>query len=145
MLPEGSGDLLAYCINLDRRPDRRAFMDEQFEQTMGGLISRLKRSASLPANFLADLTRARDLRNVLSHRYFRIRAEEFTSSAGRLEMLTELAEAQTLFASVDEQIAAATDALAERAGTDLTVQERRVADYLSQAYARARRRDEARS
>jgi len=39
--PEGLGDLLAYCINLDRRPDRRAFMEAQFS-ALGLGVERLQ-------------------------------------------------------------------------------------------------------
>jgi hypothetical protein len=63
------------------------FMDDHFELTMGSLISRLRTSSKLAVTFDTDLSKARELRNFLVHRYFRERAEEFISRIGRHSML----------------------------------------------------------
>lgn len=119
------------------------FMDEQFELTMGGLISRLQTTTKLPTSFKAELKKTRELRNFLAHRYFRERAEDFISNSGRISMLAELQEAQRMFERADEQLKTAASNFAHIAGVDLTKQEQRVAEYLAQAYARAAARDAA--
>ncbi|MGO9545568.1 MAG: hypothetical protein ACLPPF_12355 [Rhodomicrobium sp.] len=113
------------------------FMDEQFELTMGGLVSRLRTSITLPPGFEAELTKAKELRNFLAHRYFRERAEEFISNRGRKAMLVELQKAQQLFERLDEELKTAADSFAKALGMSLTKQEQRVAEYMAQAYARA--------
>jgi len=127
----------------ERRFD--VFMDDHFELTMGGLISRLRNSSKLAATFDADLSKARELRNFLAHRYFRERAEEFISRMGRHSMLAELQDAQRLFEQVDEELKTAADSLASATGIALTNQEKRVAEYMAQAYARAAALDAAAS
>lgn len=113
------------------------FMDDHFDLTMGGLISRLRTSSKLAATFDEDLSKARELRNFFAHGYFRERAEEFISSIGRHSMLTELQEAQRVFERVDEELKTAALSLASASGIALTNQEQRVAEYMAQAYARA--------
>ncbi len=113
------------------------FMDKQFEETMGGLISRLLKSATLPAGFDTQLIKAKELRNFLIHRYFRERAEGFVSKMGRQAMLIELKKAQELFDAVEADLMVAVDGFAQAAGFSLTKQEQRVAEYLAQVYARA--------
>ena len=119
------------------------FMDEHFEMTMGALFSRLQKTATLPSTFDVEFTKARKLRNFLAHSYFRERAEDFISKAGRTAMLAELEEAQKLFARIDDELTAAARSLARAAGLELTKQEHRVAEYLATAYARASARDAA--
>jgi hypothetical protein len=123
------------ATDFERRFD--VFMDKQFEETMGGLISRLLKSATLPAGFDIQLIKAKEVRNFLIHRYFRERAEEFVSRTGRQAMLIELKEAQELFEAVDAQLTVAVDGFKQAAGFSLTKQEQLVAEYLAQAYARA--------
>lgn len=119
------------------------FMDDHFELTMGGLISRLRTSSKLAATFDADLSKAKNLRNFLAHRYFRERAEELISKIGRHSMLAELQAAQRLFERVDEELKTTADSLASASGIALTVQEQRVAEYMAQVYARATALDAA--
>lgn len=119
------------------------FMDDHFELTMGGLISRLRTSSKLAVTFDTDLSKAKELRNFLAHRYFRERAEEFISRIGRHSMLAELQEAQRLFERVDGELKTAANSLAQASGVALTNQEQRVAKYMAQAYARAAALDAA--
>jgi hypothetical protein len=121
--------------DFERRFD--IFMDEQFDLTMGGLISRLRTSSKLATSFDTDLTNAKQLRNFLAHRYFRERAHAFISKIGRKSMLAELQEAQQLFERVDQELARASNTFAQAVGVSLTKQEQRVAEYMAQAYARA--------
>lgn len=113
------------------------FMDDHFELTMGGLISRLRTSSKLADALDTDLSKAKESRNFLAHRYFRERAAEFISKVGRNSMLAELQHAQQLFERVDEELKTATNSLAQVSGVSLTNQEQRVAKHMAQAYARA--------
>lgn len=113
------------------------FMDDHFELTMGGLISRLRTSSKLANTLYTDLAKAKELRNFLAHNYFRERAEEFLSKVGRISMLEELQDAQRLFERVDEDLKTAANSLAQISGVSLTNLEQRAAEHMAQAYARA--------
>jgi hypothetical protein len=113
------------------------FMDDHFELTMGGLITRLRTSGKLAETVEADLSKAKELRNFIAHRYFRERAEELISKVGRNSMLAELQDAQQLFERVDEELKTAANSLAQVSGVSLTNQEQRAAEYMARAYARA--------
>lgn len=117
------------------------FMDEHFELTMGALISRLGRTAALPSGFDIELAKTRKLRNFLAHSFFRERAEEFISKAGRTAMLTELETAQKLFERINDELSVAVRKLIPAVGLDLTKQEELAAAYLATVYARASVRD----
>src|SRR5438034_11431655 len=81
--------------NRDRftRGDIDAFMDQQFENTLGKLIKTLRAEIALPADLEGILKQALKLRNWLCHDYFRERAREFMTEAGRAGMLAELEDA----------------------------------------------------
>jgi hypothetical protein len=114
------------------------FTNEQFDETMGGLITRLKDTRELPSNFdLRDLTRARDMRNLLAHRYFRVRADDFISIVGKQSMLTELQEAQKLFERVDTAVTDACLALADAAGVNRAALDGYIEKDLLSKHARA--------
>jgi len=117
------------------------FMDEHFELTMGALISRLRRTSALSSDFDIELANTRKLRNFLAHNFFRERAEEFISKAGRTAMLAELETAQKLFERVNNELGVAVRRLMPAVGLDLTKQEQLAADYLASVYARASARD----
>jgi hypothetical protein len=58
-----------------------------------------------PTQFVQrDLDQARNMRNWLAHRYFRDRAVQFMSPAGRVVMLQELDDATNLFLEVNERL-----------------------------------------
>lgn len=80
------------------------FMDAAFAMTFGRLSKELRRLGQ-PTHFLQqDLDQARDMRNWLAHRYFRDRAVQFMSPAGRAVMLQELNDATNLFLQVNERL-----------------------------------------
>jgi hypothetical protein len=80
------------------------FMDEAFAMTFGRLLKELRRTGQ-PTHFVQrDLDQARDMRNWLAHRYFRDRAVQFMSPAGRVVMLEELDDATNLFLQVNESL-----------------------------------------
>ncbi len=95
-----------------RLPEREAltqrdidqFMDEAFAMTFGRLLKELRRTGQ-PTHFVQrDLDQARDMRNWLAHRYFRDRAVQFMSPAGRVVMLEELDDATNLFLQVNKSL-----------------------------------------
>jgi hypothetical protein len=80
------------------------FMDEAFAMTFGRLAKELRRMGQPTRLVERDLNQARDLRNWLAHRYFRDRAVQFMSPAGRAAMLEELDDATNSFLRVNESL-----------------------------------------
>ena len=80
------------------------FMDEAFSMTFGRLLKELRRMGQSTHFLQRDLAQARDMRNWLVHRYFRDRAVQFMSPAGRVVMLQELDDATNLFLEVNERL-----------------------------------------
>jgi hypothetical protein len=114
------------------------FADELFDETMGGLIARLKETRKLPDNFdIKELMGARDMRNLLAHRYFRLRADDFISIVGLQGMLAELEEAQKLFSRVDTAVTDACLALADAVGVNRDAIDRYMEVDLLSRHARA--------
>ena len=93
-----------------------SFYEEQFQDTLGRLIRKLQKVALVPPHLEQILARALDRRNWLSHHYFRERATEFLSSAGRNTMIAELEEAQALFQEADGALEAVSRPARERYG-----------------------------
>ena len=93
-----------------------AFMDQQFEQTLGRLIRGLRSATSVPADLEDLLTDALNTRNLLTHHFFRERAELFMSRDGREKMIQELEHAQKLFDATDERLIAVAKPLREKYG-----------------------------
>jgi hypothetical protein len=80
------------------------FMDEAFAMTFGRLLKELRQMGQPIDSVERELDQARDLRNWLAHRYFRDRAVQFMSPAGRVVMLQELDDATDLFLRVNESL-----------------------------------------
>jgi hypothetical protein len=80
------------------------FMDEAFAMTFGRLLQELRRMGQSTHFLQRDLDQARDTRNWLAHQYFRDRAVQFMSPAGRVVMLQELDDATNLFLEVNEKL-----------------------------------------
>jgi len=93
-----------------------AFMDQQFQQTLGRLIRALKSATSVPSDLEGLLTEALEKRNFLAHHYFRERAEAFMSREGRDKMIEELQRAQKLFDDADARLTEVAKPLRERYG-----------------------------
>jgi hypothetical protein len=72
--------------------------------TFGRLLQELRRMGQSTHFLQRDLDQARDMRNWLAHRYFRDRAVQFMSPAGRVVMLQELDDATNLFLQVNERL-----------------------------------------
>lgn len=109
--------------NRDRfsKGDIDAFMDGQFENTLGRLIKNLRAELTLPQDLEELLRQALKKRNWLCHDYFRERAAEFMSEPGREKMLLELAEARELLTLADRRLSAVVQPLADRFGITETV------------------------
>ena len=93
-----------------------AFMDQQFEQTLGRLIRGLRSATSVPADLEGLLTDALKTRNFLTHHFFRERAESFMSRDGREKMIREFELAQKLFEAADERLTEVAKPLREKYG-----------------------------
>jgi len=98
------------------KADIDAFMDDQFENTLGKLIKNLRADMMLPADLEDLLKQALKMRNWLCHDYFRERAVEFMSESGRDRMLTELAGARELLERAESRLTAAVRPLSEKCG-----------------------------
>jgi recombinational DNA repair ATPase RecF len=93
-----------------------AFLDLQFQQTLGRLIRSLKKATTVPDDLEILLTEALERRNFLTHHFFRKRAEVFMSHEGRQQMIAELQGAQELFEYADERLCAVERTLREKCG-----------------------------
>jgi hypothetical protein len=100
------------------------FMSEQFDATLGRLIQELGHYVVVPEALSGALKRALRTRNWLAHRYFRERAVEFMSEAGRSAMITELQDARNSFEAADQLLETVVRPIMARYGiTDQTVAE----------------------
>jgi hypothetical protein len=80
------------------------FMDQKFEQTLGRLIRDLRDFVEVPDEVGDQLAEALRTRNWLAHAYFRERAAQFLTRAGRNQMISELKDAQELFHRTDRAL-----------------------------------------
>ena len=78
------------------------YISAQFKKTMGNLIRHLKTVSAVPEYVEDALGYTKERRDFLAHSFFRERAEQFVTSAGRDEMLAELKKDQKLFSDMDE-------------------------------------------
>ena len=84
--------------------DVDAFMDRHFEATMGRMMRNLRDVTEVSVDLDRLLSDALNKRNWLVHDYFRERAMEFMSRAGREQMLCEVDECRDLFQAADERL-----------------------------------------
>jgi hypothetical protein len=98
--------VVARMPNRDRigRRDIDAFMDRQFENTLGQLLRELKNYAAVPNDLSQVLAEALSTRNWLAHDYFRERAQDFVTDSGCHRMMAELEAAQQTFDRADQQL-----------------------------------------
>ena len=93
-----------------------SFYDAQFKRTLGSLIHRMRELTLVPAELEQVLKQALETRNWLSHHYFRERAMDFLSEAGRDRMTAELEEARDLFDAADKALDAVVRPIRQRYG-----------------------------
>jgi hypothetical protein len=96
--------------------DVDAFMDRNFEATMGRLMSKLHECAQVAPDLEKLLMDALQTRNWLVHDYFRERAVEFMSGNGREQMLREIDDCRERLAAADRRLEEVTTPLREQAG-----------------------------
>jgi hypothetical protein len=73
-----------------------AYLELQFEKTLGRLVGAIRAVATLSDQVVADLQECIRKRNYLAHHFFRVRAEEFVNEPGRRQMIGELQQIQEL-------------------------------------------------
>ena len=73
-----------------------------FSETLGQMVSKIKKLSALSEDEAERLKKALEKRNWLAHRYFWERATEFMSEFGRASMISELQDATCLFVALDE-------------------------------------------
>lgn len=93
-----------------------AFMDRHFEVTMGRMMKNLRDVAQVRPDLESLLSDALKKRNWLVHDFFRERATEFMSSAGREQMLREVDESRNLFQTADKRLETIVGPLRKKAG-----------------------------
>lgn len=81
-----------------------AFMDKRFEDTMGKLMKRLSAATTITPDLEGILLEALRKRNFLAHDFFRERAIDFMTFAGREQMLNEVDVCRELFKSADRAL-----------------------------------------
>jgi hypothetical protein len=102
-------DLIPSRRHLTRSPDEwgsvvDAFMDRHFETPMGSMMRSLRGAAEVPSDLEDLLRNALKRRNWLAHDFFRERAHEFLTSAGRDQMLAEVDECRACFEAADKRL-----------------------------------------
>ncbi|MEV7593108.1 hypothetical protein AB0O42_22850 [Streptomyces sp. NPDC089922] len=78
--------------------------EQRFKDTMKELVRRARRHAGGDEGLVEALTFAADRRNHLAHDFWRVRAEDFCSDAGRAEMITELRTDHERFQETDGRL-----------------------------------------
>jgi hypothetical protein len=104
--------------------DVDAFMDRNFEATMGRLLRKLHQVTHVPPDLEAQLTKALEARNWLIHGYFRDRSDEFMSYAGREQMLQEIDDCREQLVAADRRLEEITTPVRQQAGITDEVLER---------------------
>lgn len=92
------------------------FFDQNFRQTLGQMITALRKVTTVPTKLETLLAEALHKRNWLAHHYFRERAEQFMSASGRDHMIAELEDVQKLFREADLQLEEISRPLMEKYG-----------------------------
>lgn len=93
-----------------------AFMNDQFAQTMGNMIKRVRVLPEFDDDLIARVIAAKERRNSLAHHYWRERSVSFMTARGRTEMQKELWRDGDDFMQLDRDVEAATRASREKLG-----------------------------
>ncbi len=81
-----------------------AFFARQFAQSLGNLIKRAQSLAAMPDDLKARISRVKERRDFLAHHFFRERAIDFASRAGKDRMIEELEHDHDLFCEADRDL-----------------------------------------
>jgi hypothetical protein len=87
--------------------DFDAFMDRQFDQTMGNLMRRVEKFGGFDTALKVRIADAKKRRDYLTHHYWRERCIDFATSEGRAKMREELSADAQMFGHLDRDIDAA--------------------------------------
>jgi len=101
------------------------FLADQHAQTLGNLRRRLFASSLLDDALKAEIDEAKKKRDFIAHNYFRERAVEFATRAGRDQMIAELDEIGGYFEGVAQRV----DIVIEKAQIDLGINPEMIAAY----------------
>jgi hypothetical protein len=106
-----------------------AFMEQQFEKTLGKLVTAIRVIAPLPDHVISALKETNRKRNWLAHRFFRERTEAFMNEPGRQQMLMELHQIRDLFESTTQSFEQAVQPAYDRLGLNEESQRRFWGEY----------------
>ncbi|WP_148272231.1 hypothetical protein [Micromonospora maris] len=133
-------NMLVFSRLLEAEAEARRLLsdpwEEHFKDTLGRLVRRLTERAQGDQQLTDDLTEAVRLRNHLAHAFWRERAEDFCSDAGRADMIAFLENARDLFTRVDEQLTDLDTAQLKRAGITEEMISQQYQEMLTRAEAR---------
>jgi hypothetical protein len=105
-------------------------MDERWSElfglTMGRQLQEVLRIAEFSTDEIEQLSQALQSRNFLAHDFFRERAEDLLSFAGRNRMLNELRELRRQFEDADALLEPRVDKVATRLGITREVRKKEV-------------------
>ena len=113
--------------------------DSLGQRTFGRLLKVAKSELSLSEEDADFLSKTLELRNMLVHRYFRERAEDFISEVGRQEMKKELQSILSEFKKADEILTRLYLPLWEKYGVNEEFVQNEFAQMLEAAERRDRR------
>lgn len=133
-------NMLAFSRLLEAEAEAKRLLndpwDEHFKETLGRLVRRFTQQAEGDQQLIDDLAEAVRLRNHLAHAFWRERAEDFCSDAGRADMIAFLEQARELFIRVDEQLTELSEAQRVRAGITQDLIDQHYQAMLARAEAR---------
>ena len=86
------------------RADIVSFRENNYEKTLGTLITYLRQSMNISDDFEKELREALEIRNYLVHRYFRVNAIDFSNENGRIRMLSEINSYTSGLEQLDKKI-----------------------------------------
>lgn len=127
-LPSVKANYLKNKVEFDRPAYEAAFdkfLADQHAQTLGNLRKRLFQSPLLDDGLKAEIDEAKKKRDFIAHHYFRDRAVEFATRAGRDEMIAELDEIGNYLQAVASNV----DVVIARAQRDLGIKPEAIEAY----------------
>jgi hypothetical protein len=105
---------------------------ELFGSTMGQQLHEALRVAEFSGAEIEQFKQALKTRNFLAHNFFRERAEELLSFAGRNRLIDELKEMQGRFSDADALLEPRVDQYASRHGITLEVRQAEIEKMLAE-------------
>jgi hypothetical protein len=124
--------------NFDRKvyeAEFDAYLESRFAQSMGNLIARLDRVYTIPVELKQVIKEGKALRDFLAHHFFRERATDFVTRAGRDRMIAELNGMVEKFHDMDVRIQRLTEPVMRDLGIRDDVLQRLMEDFKRKAHA----------